>query len=144
MHIVIKCSILFLLALFLIVGINSISRSETIDDLVYREGQFYQKFTDIPFNGALVGMQQGMISNGKKQGAWLEFWITGQLKGKGNYQDGMKTGQWLWFFTNGQLMGRGEYRQDKEEGEWLFLLRDGTNNLLTSGTYKEGKKIDVN
>ena len=92
------------LILFFTTGTVSICNSETIDDLVQREGLFYLKFTDIPFNGELEGIQQGLISEGRKQGQWLEFWVTGQLKSKGMYNDGKKTGTWLFFYTNGQLL----------------------------------------
>ena len=59
--------------------------------------------------GKLEGIQQGLVSEGKKQGQWLEFWITGQLKNKGEYNNGKKNGLWLLFYTNGQLMGKGNY-----------------------------------
>ena len=67
MHLLIKLAVLSVLTLFFVVGIISISQSETIDDLVEREALFYLKFTDTPFSGELEGIQQGRISEGKKQ-----------------------------------------------------------------------------
>ena len=142
MYLTIKIVIFTLLITFFLGGIVSISNSETIDDLVQREGMFYLKFSDIPFSGELEGIQQGLVSEGKKQGQWLEFWITGQLKNKGEYKNGKKNGLWLLFFTNGQLMGKGNYLEDREDGEWQYYLRDGTINQETSGNYKDGRKID--
>ena len=144
MHLSIKIAVMFLSNLFFAIGIASISKSETIDDLVEREALFYLKFTDTPFTGELEGLQQGRISEGKKQGSWLEFWITGQLKSKGEYIDGKKTGPWLLFYTNGQLMGKGNYLEDMEDGDWLYYFRDGNINQKSSGSYKDGKKLNFN
>ena len=144
MHLLIKIAFMLLLNLFFAIGIVSISKSETIDDLVEREALFYLKFTDTPFTGELEGMQQGRISEGKKQGSWLEFWITGQLKSKGEYIDGKKTGPWLLFYTNGQLMSKGSYLEDMEDGDWLYYFRDGNINQKSSGSYKDGKKLIIN
>ena len=144
MHLLIKLAVLSVLTLFFVVGIISISQSETIDDLVEREALFYLKFTDTPFSGELEGIQQGRISEGKKQGSWLAFWLTGQLKSKGDYIDGKKTGPWLLFYTNGQLMGKGDYLEDLEDGDWLYYFRDGTINQQSSGNYKDGKKLNSN
>ena len=144
MHLSIKIAVMFRLNLFFAIGIVSISKSETIDDLVEREALFYLKFTDTPFTGELEGMQQGRISEGKKQGSWLEFWITGQLKSKGEYIDGKKTGPWLLFYTNGQLMSKGNYLEDMEDGDWLYYFRNGNINQKSSGSYKDGKKLNFN
>ena len=141
MHFIAKILVNFFVTLFFMIGTVSICKSETIDELVQREGLFYLKFTDVPFNGELEGIQQGLISEGRKQGQWLEFWVTGQLKSKGEYNDGKKTGTWLLFYTNGQLLGKGNYLEDKKDGEWQFYYRDGTINQERSGDYKESNKI---
>ena len=144
MHLSKKIAVLLLLNLFFVIEFVSVLKSETIDDLVEREALFYLKFTDTPFSGELEGMQQGKISDGKKQGPWLEFWITGQLKSKGEYIDGKKTGPWLLFYTNGQLMSKGSYFEDMEDGDWLYYFRDGNINQKSSGNYKDGKKLIIN
>ena len=144
MHLLIKLAVLSVLTLFFVMGTISISKSETIDNLVEREALFYLKFTDTPFNGELEGMHRGKISEGKKQGLWLEFWVTGQLKSKGDFIDGKKIGPWLSFYTNGQLMSKGNYLEDIEDGDWIYYFRDGTINHQSSGSYKDGKKSNSN
>ena len=74
----------------------------------------------------------------------MAFWVTGQLKSKGDYLDGKKTGPWLLFYTNGQLMSKGGYLEDLEDGDWLYYFRDGTINQESSGNYKDGKKLNSN
>jgi antitoxin component YwqK of YwqJK toxin-antitoxin module len=93
------------------------SWSATMDDLVYRGGIYYQKFTDVPFTGEMTGQIQGSFKNGKREGAWVGYWDNGQLYRKGNWKNG------------------------KEEGVWVSYNQDGTINTGYTGTYKNGKKI---
>ena len=60
---------------------TSVGWSEDInsDDLVRRDGLYYEKFTDVPFTGNVVGKKQGKISKGIKDGEWIEYWENGQL-----------------------------------------------------------------
>ena len=69
---------------------------ETMDDLVKRDGLYYQKFTNVPFTGKITGepkniffgKEQGTIRNGKKEGPWVRYHFNGQLWMKGTYKDG--------------------------------------------------------
>ena len=47
---------------------TSVGWSKTInsDDLVEKDGLYYEKFTDKPFTGKVTGQQQGKISKGKR------------------------------------------------------------------------------
>jgi hypothetical protein len=40
--------------------------SEAMGDLVYREGLYYKKFSDVPFTEKITGKKQGAFKNGKK------------------------------------------------------------------------------
>ena len=59
-------------------------------DLVQRDGVYYEKFSDVPFSGKVTGSFNGLIMNGKREGAWVEFHVDGQLGNKGNYKNGVK------------------------------------------------------
>ena len=91
--------------------------SETIEDLVQREGIYYKKFSDVPFTGKTTGETQETYRNGKMHGLWVSYWANGQLMGKGNWKDGKKDG--LWFIYN----------------------RDGTVDEKYTGTFKNGVKV---
>ena len=39
---------------------------ETMDDLVVRDGLYYQKFSDVPFTGEVTGKIQGSLKNGMR------------------------------------------------------------------------------
>ena len=43
------------------------SWSETMDDLVERDGIYYKRFSDEPFTGEVEGGLQGSMENGKSK-----------------------------------------------------------------------------
>jgi len=103
-----------LLTILVISLLSSPSWSETLDDLVQREGIYYQKFTDVPFSGKVTGEYQGVIKNGKFDGPWGFYYESGQLSYKGNYKNG------------------------KADGEWVKYNEDGTVNKELTGRYVNG------
>ena len=97
--------------------LSSPSWSETFEDLVEREGIYYKKFSDIPFSGKVTGKGNGLMKNGKKEGAWITYWADGQLMFKGNFKNG------------------------KKEGAYAIYHADGSLNKKWSGMFKNGVKI---
>ena len=77
--------------------------SETMDELVYRDGLYYKKFTEVPFNGKITGQTQGTIKNGKEDGAWVTYHPNGQLKSKGNFKNGKTDGSWIYNYEIGVM-----------------------------------------
>ena len=75
-----------------------------MDDLVFRDGLYYQKFTDVPFTGEVSGEEQGILKYGVKDGAWVTYYPNGQLWGKGNYKNGQREGAWFFYEPNGTVM----------------------------------------
>ena len=61
----------------------------SINDLIEKDGLYYEKFTDVPFTGNVVGEYQGKIRKGKREGEWLVYYENGQLESKGNYKYGI-------------------------------------------------------
>ena len=120
--------------------LTSFSWSKDVDynDLVKRNGLYYEKFTNEPFTGKTTGRIQKNYINGKFEGEWLEYYDNGQLKIKRNYKDGILEGESLWYHKNGQLESKGNFKDDEKEGEWLHYRRDG--KLWRKYYYKEGKK----
>ena len=103
---------------FLLLSLVSLpSWSETIDDLVLREGLWYKKFTDVPFTGEIEGRISGGFIDGKFDGLFVHYWENGQLQTKGVYRDG------------------------KKEGNWVYFWMDGTRFEALTGTFKNGVKI---
>jgi antitoxin component YwqK of YwqJK toxin-antitoxin module len=86
-------------------------------DLVYREGTYYKKFTDVPFTGQVEGKRQGSFKNGEREGSWVGY------------------------HENGQLLEKGDYKNGRKEGSWMGYLDDGSVWLDFTGTFKDGAKI---
>jgi hypothetical protein len=137
------------------------------DDLVERNGLYYKKFTDVPFNAKVTGgSRQGSFKNGKEEGAWIYYWSNGQLWHKGDYKNGKKEGSWIYYHNkDGTVWHKGDYKNGKKEGSWIYYHNsgqlsanvnykngkqegatvvynlDGTVNKEYTGTYKDGEKI---
>ena len=62
--------------------------SKTIDsdNLILKDGLYYEKFTDKPFTGKVTGEEQGKIIKGKREGEWLTYYENGKLKYKINFK----------------------------------------------------------
>ena len=112
-----------------------------MDDLVFREGLYYEKFTDVPFNGKVTGNPQGSYKNGKRDGAWVGYHNTGQLGYKGNYKRGQREGYFVNYHSNGQLSWKGNYKNSQYEGFWVSYKENGTVQKRLTGTFKDGVKI---
>ena len=44
------------------------------EDLVERNKVFYEKFSETPFTGKVIGKNKGAFIDGKKIGYWIEFY----------------------------------------------------------------------
>ena len=112
-----------------------------MDDLVYREGLWHEKFSDVTFTGKTTGKRQTTFKNGKMHGPYITFWNNGQLWTKGTHKDGKRVGPFVGYYKNGQLASKGTFRDDKWEGLWVGYELDGTVSEERTGTFKNGKKV---
>ena len=131
-----------LLTILFISLLSSPSWSVTIDDLVKREGIYYEKFTDVPFTGKvtdkLTGSDQTTFKNGKRDGAWIGYHENGQLWWKGNYRNGKREGAYVQYHENGQFSVKGNYKNDERKGLWVSYHKTG--QLHFKGNYQDGKR----
>ena len=105
------------------------SKDVSMDDLVQRDGLYYEKYTDAPFTGNVIGQQQGKISKGIQNGEWIEYWNNGQLKLKGNVKNGQQEGEVLYYYENGKLEIKGNFKNGKVEGEYLKYYENSSNRF---------------
>ena len=110
----------------------------TIDDLVKRDGLYYEKFTDVPFTGNISGKTKGKIENGKADGPWRDYYKNGQLNSKGNYKAGNMDGDWVIFYETGQLLSIGSYKDGKKDNLWQGF--DTKDQLLWITFYTDGEE----
>jgi len=114
------------------------SWSVTMDDLVERNGLYYQKFINVPFSGNVTGNKQGLINKGKQEGVWVSYRENGQLRTKGNYKNGKQEGVWVEYWDNGQLRTKGNWKSDNKEGLQVSYWKNG--QLYIEGNWNGGKK----
>jgi len=120
--------------------------SETVamDNLVERDGIFFEKLKSVPFTGTTdKGLARGSFKAGKKEGLWVYFWDDGNpisisVNAKGKYINGNREGLWKFFYINGQLVSKSTYKTGKQEGFTEFYHEDG--NLWGNGYWKDGKQ----
>jgi hypothetical protein len=127
--------------LLLTILFPALAFGETMDDLVERDGLYYKKFTDVPFTGEVTGEIKSSFRNGKRDGPWVTYFDSGQLKVKGTYKDGKRDGLWVSYHDNGQLFQKGSYKDDNADGPWLGYMKDGKVDDNLTGTFKNGEKI---
>ena len=127
-----------LLTALLITLLPSLGWTTALDDLVFRDGLYYPKFSDVPFTGEVTGRGKGYLQNGKEEGDWLWYHDNGQLKSRGTHKNGKKEGAYVSYYTTGNLDKKGIYKEGKEEGIWVSYWDNG--QLGTKRNYKDGKK----
>lgn len=161
---------LFFIPLVLMSLVSFPSWGLTIDDLVEREGIYYKKFSNVPFNGEIEGKSQGEFQNGKRDGSWINYHDNGQLRSKGDYKNGNRDGPWVFYWETGGLMFeggykdtkglywnkeglwiayhpgghlwyKGSYKNDKREGVWIGYSQYGEKDPLYTGTFKNGVRV---
>ena len=136
-----KMKTLFLLPILLLSLISTPCLSETMDELVKRDGLYYEKLSKTLFTGKVTGKEQGRIKDGKKEGEWVEYWGNGQLMSKVSYKNGKEEGEWVGYHRNGQLSSKGSYKNGLWEGDWVEYYGDGTLYKRGTGTFKNGEKV---
>lgn len=129
--------------------------------------QFYNKdgiidSSKVFNNGNLLS--KGLIDEaGYYQGYWEYYYLSGELKSKGNYKDGKKFGEWVYYFKNGNIEQKGKFDLNgrfTSKWKWFFengnILRqeeflkgiedgylieyDINGNIITEGEFLEGEK----
>ena len=100
-------------------------KAEVMADLVWIEGQFYQKFSSKPFTGRITGQppsslfdqrMEGMMKDGKRDGLWVVYCTNGRLSHKGYYVGGAQHGESLSYYCTGHLMEKCTYKLGKRHG----------------------------
>jgi antitoxin component YwqK of YwqJK toxin-antitoxin module len=114
----------------------------SLDDLVKREGLYYENSTDEPFTGKVdEGLARGAIKNGKQEGPWVQYHDDGQIYWKGAYKNGKREGPWVGYWDNGRVLFKGAWKNGKREGPWVHYDVHGTKVRDRSGTYRNGEKV---
>ncbi len=105
--------LLLIITLILPLLLSSESWAIGYDELIQREGLYYEKFTDVPFTGKVDYQSKLSFKGGKPQGEWVGYYKNGQLSYKENYANGKRHGEEVSYYENGQLEFKGNYVNGK-------------------------------
>ena len=132
------------------------------DDLIEKDGLYYEINSDVLFTGEVTGSVVGNFKNGKPEGEWLEHYENGELLSKGNYKNGELDGEFLYYYENGQLKekviynrnftkiyaGDFTYVEDIGQGILKIFLKDRldiihkSGRIILSGNYDDAHIVD--
>lgn len=73
------------------------------------------------FQGKNLGEKRVVL-----HGPYAEYYATGQLQKKGNYEYGKKNGEWQFWSMDGNMIKQGKYESDRQIGEWKKFREDGS------------------
>ena len=59
-----------------------------IEDLIEKDGLYYEKGSDSPFNGEIKDLASGVFKNGLPDGNWKEYSDKGVILSESNYIEG--------------------------------------------------------
>lgn len=76
----------------------------------------------------------------KKQGAWIQYFNTGQVRLKSAFKDDQLSGPYEVFYPDGTLKVRGANVENKSNGTWTFY--DETGEEVYALEYVAGKPLD--
>ena len=140
------------------------------EETVYRNGIKHGVFREFNTSGEIVSggvysdgvlLESGIIDkSGKKQGKWIIYYKSGEVKAEGNYVDDLREGEWIFYYESGPVEQRGFYKKGEYDDVWVwsfkngdkkrfeqyikgvehgdFLEYDSLGNVLLKGNYKNG------
>ncbi|HSG02580.1 MAG TPA: hypothetical protein VLA39_02535 [Marinobacterium sp.] len=114
---------------------------QTLDDLIKREGIYYEESSNVPFSGVIKGRDRGAFTNGFKEGLWLYHHENGSLSHKGHYKNGKRDGVWEGYYANGQLFYKGEFREGVKVGKWESYYDN--RKTFYKGEYRDGREEGI-
>jgi uncharacterized protein len=106
---------------------------------------------------------EGIVTEtGSREGAWKDFYSTGELRATGNYLNNRRSGRWSFYYKNGAKEQEGSYLRGLADGQWTWYyenaaiwreegyfngLEDGPSTeydlngkIITQGNYINGEK----
>lgn len=81
---------------------------------------------------------EGSYLNNRKSGTWTYYYQSRRIEQKGKFERGRYHGRWMWYYPNGNTWREESYFNGREDGQ--FTEYDQGGNILSSGDYISGEK----
>ena len=132
---------IFIFTLFVsLLSVPSWGETLSINDLGKFKNTYYKKKSSTPFTGSVVGVQNGMIKNGKREGNWFSRYPNGVIGFKVFFKDGLEEGLKITYHKNGNKKTQEKYKKGKREGLYLIYNFDG--RLERIEVYRDDLLVD--
>ena len=106
--------------------------SGMIDSLSFKQGEWIFYYK----TGEIKA--KGYFKNDKKDSSWVFLFKDGEIQQKGFYLNGLPNGNWLWWYKNKNKHRVESFINGKENGESIEY--DTLGNIITKGKYNNGLK----
>jgi antitoxin component YwqK of YwqJK toxin-antitoxin module len=64
------------------------------------------------------------VVKGKKEGKFIQFYSTGEVKTVGEFEDGFREGMWKTYYSNGKIKEKGKYSKGEKTGVWKLFYKN--------------------
>jgi antitoxin component YwqK of YwqJK toxin-antitoxin module len=64
------------------------------------------------------------IVKGKKEGKFIQFYGSGEVKTVGEFEDGFREGMWKTYYSNGKMKEKGKYSKGEKTGVWKLFYKN--------------------
>lgn len=82
---------------------------------------------------------EGVIDEqGRRTGAWKDFYPGGELRASGKFLNNLKSGSWSFYFVNGGVEQKGRFDKGRFQGLWMWYYPNG--NTWREESYFNGRE----
>ncbi len=82
---------------------------------------------------------EGIYSEGYRNGLWKSYYSDGTLRFEGKYIDDNPNGEHTWYWGNGKIKQQGKFVMGRKNGDWKKFDKDGIPLIIIS--YSGGKEV---
>jgi antitoxin component YwqK of YwqJK toxin-antitoxin module len=76
-------------------------------------------------DGIMLAEGGWVDQEGRRQGNWTEYYITGEKRSEGAYENGLRVGKWTYFHRNEKVEQTGRYSRGEPDGLWTWYYDTG-------------------
>jgi antitoxin component YwqK of YwqJK toxin-antitoxin module len=84
-------------------------------------------------------ISEGVIDEqGRRKGSWTDFYPTGEVRAKGDYNDNQQSGTWTFYYLSGAIEQKGRFERGRYQGLWMWYYPNG--NTWREESYFNGRE----
>ena len=95
--------------------------------------------SSVIYNDQGIKVSEGIVTeDGRRNGAWKNFYENGVVREEGQYDNNRRMGSWTFHNKEGRIIQTGQYRNGRPEGLWKWYFPDGS--ILREEEYYQGNR----